>query len=177
MFGTPGWYYIVPAGNDEITARSKNYKPIRPATLNFAVKAALSDDKRMGTETSDTNTAFTDTEKDRACEVLGASRKLYRHNLTLTDNKLPGCYVTIITSSNTPINSLTALFTLNDKFAGTIPATGICKVAGDPYQGPIIYIEPKSNGGIGYTGNDFNIHAESWTSFTALTITDTVTTI
>lgn len=177
VFGTHGWYYIVPADENTITARGSSYNPIRPKQLNFAVKAALSDDKRMGTETSGTNTAFTDTEKDRACEVLGASRKLYRHNLTLTDNKLPGCYVTIITSSNTPINSLTDLFTLNDKFGGIIPATGVCKAGGDPYQGPIIYITPNSNGGVGYTGSDYNLHAESWTSFTSLTITDTVTSI
>ena len=177
IFGDAGWYYIVPAGNDAITARGESYNPIRPASLNFAVKAALTDDKRMGTETSGTNTAFTDTEKDRACEILGAVRKIYRHNLILTDNKVPSCYVTIITSSNTPISSLTDLFALSDKFGGFIPATGVCKAGENPYQGPIIYIELNSNGGIGYTGSDYNLHSESWTSFTSLTITDTVTTV
>lgn len=74
IFGDPGLYYIVPADEKTITARGSSYNPLRPATLNFAVKAALSDDKRMGTETTGTNTAFTDTEKDRACEILGAAR-------------------------------------------------------------------------------------------------------
>lgn len=55
-----------------------NYKPIVSSAINYAVKAALTDDKRIGTETTNPTT-FTDTEKDRACEVLGASRKLYKH--------------------------------------------------------------------------------------------------
>ena len=58
VFGTPGWYYIVPADENTITARGSSYNPLRPASLNFAVKAALTDDKRMGTETSGTNSIY-----------------------------------------------------------------------------------------------------------------------
>lgn len=74
VFGGPGIYYVVPAAEATITNRTKNHHTIQSRNLNFAVKAALTDDKRIGTETSGTNTAFTDTEKDRACDVLGAAR-------------------------------------------------------------------------------------------------------
>lgn len=74
-----------PAGKTFIDARDSgfggaptynpkgNYKPIVSSAINYAVKAALTDDKRIGTETTDPTT-FTDTEKDRACEILGAAR-------------------------------------------------------------------------------------------------------
>ena len=75
---------IWPANKEDINKRTNSFSgtlypdgPFRPIVynaINYAVKAALTDDKRMGTETSGTNTAFTDTEKDRACEVLGAVR-------------------------------------------------------------------------------------------------------
>lgn len=55
------------------TTGNDNKSPIIPGTINYAVKAALTDDKRIGTETTDPTT-FTDTEKDRACEILGATR-------------------------------------------------------------------------------------------------------
>ena len=69
------YLYNIPADDTRINTRATGwYQSIQPTNLNKAVKAALTDDKRMGTETSGTNTAFTDTEKDRACEVLGATR-------------------------------------------------------------------------------------------------------
>lgn len=67
-------------GRAHSTTGDGNKSPIIPGIINYAVKAALTDDKRIGTETTDPTT-FTDTEKDRACEVIGANRKLYRHNL------------------------------------------------------------------------------------------------
>ena len=77
VFGTPGYYFTVPANESVIANRGyNNYSTIQGSNLNLAVKAALTDDKRMGTETSGTNTAFTDTEKDRACEIIGAVRQL-----------------------------------------------------------------------------------------------------
>lgn len=79
-----GSYYLfcVPADDALIKNRSdKTCRTIQPTNLNTAVKAALTDDKRIGTETSGTNTALTDTEKTNACNVLGASRKLYRHKV------------------------------------------------------------------------------------------------
>lgn len=74
-----GQLAINPAGKPHIDQREAevmtgNMSPIIPSDINYAVKAALTDDKRMGTETSGTNTAFTDTEKDRACEIIGAAR-------------------------------------------------------------------------------------------------------
>ena len=132
IFGDAGWYYIVPAGNDAITARGESYNPIRPASLNFAVKAALSDDKRMGTETSGTNTAFTDTEKNRACEVLGASRKLYKHNLKITSvtTGLTNIGCQIISSNSLNIDSLTGLQEILAD-GEIVLATGIARMYGD----------------------------------------------
>lgn len=114
VFGDAGWYYIVPAGNDAITARSGSYNPLRPASLNFAVKAALTDDKRMGTETSGTNTAFTDTEKDRACDVLGASRKLYKHFISAYDRDEPyALSLTLLNHKSTAYSNAAELVSTN----------------------------------------------------------------
>lgn len=135
IFGDAGWYYIVPAGNDAITARGESYNPIRPASLNFAVKAALTDDKRMGTETSGTNTAFTDTEKDRACEVLGASRKFYKHTVMAqrTDGSMGWngmAYFVAYSTNNLNINSVANLKTvLGSNFIQ--PCNGYMKEAAD----------------------------------------------
>ena len=114
VFGTHGWYYIVPADENTITARGSSYNPLRPATLNFAVKAALTDDKRMGTETSGTNTAFTDTEKDRACEVIGASRKLYRHYATFDTLSYGSCKLSFISLKSDAYSSAENLSELKD---------------------------------------------------------------
>lgn len=114
LFGDPGWYYIVPASNDVITKRGSSYNPIRPASLNFAVKAALTDDKRMGTETTGTNTAFTDTEKDRACDVLGASRKLYKHSISAYDPDEPyALSLTLLNHKSTAYSSAAELVSTN----------------------------------------------------------------
>lgn len=68
-----GTIAVAGASNVDIGNRTNVYKPITPYRLNLAVKAALTDDKRIGTETT-ASTTFTDTEKDRACEILGATR-------------------------------------------------------------------------------------------------------
>lgn len=60
-----GLIYITHAVNSEITDRSSQYKPITPDNLNFAVKAALTDDKRI--------TGLTDVEKTNARDVIGAA--------------------------------------------------------------------------------------------------------
>lgn len=74
---------IWPASKEDLDKRTNSFSgtlypdgPMRPIVynaINYAVKAALTDNKRIGTETT-ASTAFTDTEKDRACEVLGAVR-------------------------------------------------------------------------------------------------------
>lgn len=112
------YLYVIPADNYVISNRDIGYfHTIQPRNLNFAVKAALTDDKRMGTETSGTNTAFTDTEKDRACDVLGAIRKIYRHTLYILKNDdvsiINGhVYLTIYSTNNLNINNLTDLQTV-----------------------------------------------------------------
>ena len=90
------------------------YKPIIPASLNYAVKAALTDDKRIGTETTGTNTAFTDIEKDRACEILGASRKLYKHSISAYDPDEPyGLTLTLLNHKSTAYSSAAELVSAN----------------------------------------------------------------
>lgn len=59
------------ASESEISAKSSNWKPIVPKTLDFAIKTSL---------TTNTNT-LTDEEKAMACEWLGASGKLYKHSI------------------------------------------------------------------------------------------------
>lgn len=68
-----GTIAVAGASDVDIGNRTNVYKPITPYRLNLAVKAALTDEKRIGTETTNPTT-FTDTEKDRACEILGATR-------------------------------------------------------------------------------------------------------
>lgn len=68
-----GTIAVAGASDIDISKRTNAFKPITSSRLNLAVKAALTDDKRIGTETTDPTT-FTDIEKDRACEVLGATR-------------------------------------------------------------------------------------------------------
>ena len=175
VFGTPGWYYIVPADENTITARGQSYNPLRPATLNFAVKAALTDNKRMGTETSGTNTAFTDTEKDRACEVIGASRKLYKHTVIVQRNSGSMswngmAYFVAYSSNNLNINSVANLKTvLGNNFMQ--PCSGYMKEAADEtYFCELI------------TPSGFMIRTASMTSYDTIafdntTFTDIVTTI
>lgn len=162
VFGNEGTYYLVPAGSTEITNRNTNvWKTIQPRNLNFAVKAALTDDKRMGTETSDTNTAFSDTEKDRACEILGATRTngfktlfgnqnilgsgnidVYKHVIhiqrTAGTTGSGVCYIVVYSSNNLQVDSLTDLKTLlGNTF--TVPASGYIGFADNtPY--PVLWV-------------------------------------
>lgn len=68
-----GTICIAAASSVDIEKRTNVYKPITPYYLNSAVKAALTDDKRIGTEVTNPTT-FSEAEKDRACEILGAVR-------------------------------------------------------------------------------------------------------
>ena len=96
------------------TTGDGNKSPIIPGTINYAVKAALTDDKRMGTETSGDNTAFTDTEKDRACEILGASRKLYKHYISAYDPDEPyALTLTLLNHKSTAYSNATELVSAN----------------------------------------------------------------
>lgn len=96
------------------TTGNGNKSPIIPSTINYAVKAALTDDKRIGTETSGTNTAFTDTEKDRACEILGASRKLYKHFISAYDPDEPyALSLTLLNHKSTAYSNAAELVSAN----------------------------------------------------------------
>lgn len=164
IFGNAGWYYIVPAGNDDITARSDNYKPIRPFSLNFAVKAALTDDKRMGTETSGTNTAFTDTEKDRACEILGASRKLYRHYATFDHPSYGSCKLSFISLKSDAYSSAENLSELKDAVS-----VEYCTIGDSGYLIGTLFINP--------IDGDYTLRTAEYyvVISTASSFTDTVT--
>lgn len=109
------YLYNIPADDTRINTRATGwYQSIQPTNLNKAVKAALTDDKRIGTETSGTNTAFTDTEKDRACEVIGANRKLYRHSISAYDPDEPyGLTLTLLNHKSTAYSSAAELVSTN----------------------------------------------------------------
>lgn len=90
-----------------------NYKPIVPSAINYAVKAALTDEKRIGTETTEPTT-FTDTEKDRACEILGASRKLYRHTISAYNPDEPyALSLTLLNHKSTAYSNAAELVSAN----------------------------------------------------------------
>lgn len=200
---TPGYLSISAANKSVIDERSPlsssgepsgTYKPIVPGAINYAVKAALTDDKRIGTETSGINTAFTDTEKDRACEILGATRTngfktlfgnqnivgsgnidIYKHTVTAT--KAEGsegwngvAYFVFYSSNNLNINSVTDLKTiLGESFIQ--PCSGYLKESGDVTTSCELISE-----------SGFMCRVSTGTSydtipFTYTTFTDTVTTI
>lgn len=151
---------------------SGNLSPIIPSDINYAVKAALTDDKRIGTETSGTNTAFTDTEKDRACEVLGAVRKIYRHTLYILKNDdisiINGqVYLTIYSTNNLNITSLTDLQTV---LGDTFTHTAVGYMNDMPANTVITHITQDRI--IGWGASKLYD-----TTYTACTFTDTVTTI
>lgn len=148
------------------------YRPIIVSSLNYAVKAALTDDKRIGTETSGTNTAFTDTEKDRACEVLGAIRKVYRHTLYILKNDdisiINGrVYLTIYSTNNLNITTLTDLQTV---LGNTFIHAAVGYMNDMPANTVITNITQERIYGWGASG----LYD---TTYTGCTFTDTVTTI
>jgi len=60
------------AANAQIDARNTGVRPIVPTNINYAVKAALTDAKRIG---HNGDAELTSAEMDNACAVLGAERK------------------------------------------------------------------------------------------------------
>ncbi len=128
-----GGIYVNKSEPAEIAARTDRFRPIVPANLNAAVKAALSDDKRI----SD----MTDAEKANARDVIGANGKYdtiidYTYtgdetatelNILLTQEQLQKikkyekffCYVTYNVSATTGTTSFWASATLNLCIKGT----------------------------------------------------------
>ena len=132
-----GTIAVAGASDVDIGNRTNVYKPITPYRLNLAVKAALTDDKRMGTETSGTNTAFTDTEKDRACEVLGASRKLYRHYATFDILSYGSCKLSFISLKSDAYSSAENLSELKD-----VVSVEYCTIGDSGYRMGTLFINP-----------------------------------
>lgn len=172
MFGA-GAIAINPAGKPHIDQRianigSGNLSPIISSDINYAVKAALTDDKRIGTETSGTNTAFTDTEKDRACEVLGASRKLYRHYTTFDALGYGSCKLSFISLKSDAYSSAENLSELKD-----VVSVEYCTIGDSSYLMGTIFINPVDGD---YTLMTTNNHCIIFNSdITSGSFTDTVT--
>ena len=173
---------IWPANKEDINKRANGfdnnqypngpYRPIVYNAINYAVKAALTDDKRIGTETSDPTT-FTDTEKDRACEILGAVRKIYRHTLYIFKNDdvdlINGrVYLTIYSSNNLKITNLANLQTV---LGNTFTYTASGYMNDMPANTVITHITQDGIFGWSNSGLLYN------TTYTGCTFTDTVTTI
>lgn len=140
MFGA-GAIAINPAGKPHIDQRvadigSGNLSPVVPSSINYAVKAALTDDKRIGTETTDPTT-FTDTEKDRACEVIGAIRKLYRHYTTFDTFSYGSCKLSFISLKSDAYSSAENLSELKD-----VVSVEYCTIGDSGYRMGTIFINP-----------------------------------
>lgn len=131
-----GTIAVASASEIDIGKRTNTYKPIASGKLNYAVKAALTDDKRIGTETTNPTT-FTDTEKDRACEILGASRKLYRHLSTFNSLSYGNCKVSFISLKPDLYNSAENLSELKD-----VVSVEYCTIGDSGYLMGTFFINP-----------------------------------
>lgn len=137
---------IWPANKEDINKRTNSFSgtlypdgPMRPIVynaINYVVKAALTDDKRIGTETT-APTTFTDTEKDRACEILGASRKLYRHYATFDTLSYGSCKLSFISLKPDVYSSADNLSELKD-----VVSVEYCTIGDSGYLMGAIYINP-----------------------------------
>ena len=162
-----GTIAVAGASDVDIGNRTNVYKPITPYRLNLAVKAALTDDKRMGTETSGTNTAFTDTEKDRACEILGASRKLYRHYTTFNSPGHGSCKLSFISLKPDVYSSEQNLSELKD-----VVSVEYCTIGESAYLIGTFFINP-NDGDYTLKAGEYSIVIS--TGITSGSFTDTVT--
>lgn len=102
---------------------------------------------------------------------------LYRHNIRIEavkDGSQFGWFNVIhISSSNTPIDSLTDFFNTFDALGYSYPVTGYCFNDNKSERFAIYIVEPRSSGGVGCTGNGAGWHWND-TSLTFV-IYDTVT--
>lgn len=87
----------------------------------------------------------------------GGNISLYRHNITvevIKDGSQFGWFNTIyISSSNTPIDSITDFFNTLDPLGYAYPVTGYCYDNNRVNRYAIYIVEPRSSGGVGCTGN------------------------
>jgi len=159
---------INPAGKIHIEQRiadigSGNLSPIISSDINYVVKAALTDNKRIGTETTNPTT-FTDTEKDRACEILGASRKLYRHYTTFDALGYGSCKLSFISLKPDVYSSAENLSELKDAVS-----VEYCTIGDSSYLIGTLYINPNDG--------DYTLRTaeHSIVIYTVTSFTDTVT--
>lgn len=104
---------------------------------------------------------------------------LYRHNITVEAVKGGsqfGWFNTIyISSSNTPINSITDFFNTLNELGYSYPVTGYCYDNNKTTRYAIYIVEPRSSGGVGCTGSGAGWRWND-TSLTFV-VKDTVTTV
>lgn len=149
-----------PASKEDINKRSNDFGgtiypagPMRPIVynaINYVVKSALTGDKRIGTETTTTDsTTFTDTEKDRACEILGASRKLYRHYTTFDTSSYGSCKLSFISLKSDAYSSAENLSELKD-----VVSVEYCTIGDSGYLIGTLFINPNDGDYTLMTGTD-----------------------
>lgn len=106
---------------------------------------------------------------------------LYRHILWIKNDTIDHqIYITVhvISSSNTPIDSLTDLFSVLNSYRNTwYPCNGRVNLSGD-YKGVAYNFQPVSGGVVVFFGTDGNEHYYNWSEHqSGLTVEDTVTTV
>lgn len=169
---------IWPASKEDINKRTNSFSgtlypdgPMRPIVynaINYVVKSALTGDKRIGTETTTTDsTTFTDTEKDRACEILGASRKLYRHYTTFNSIGHGSCKLSFISLKSDVYSSEQNLSELKD-----VVSVEYCTIGESSYLIGTFFINPNDG--------DYTLRAGEYaivipTDIASGSFTDTVT--
>ena len=142
---------------------SGNLSPIISSDINYAVKAALTDEKRIGTETTDPTT-FSDTEKDRACEILGAVRKVYRHYTTFHAPVYGSCKLSFISLKPNAYSSAENLSELKDAVS-----VEYCTIGDSSYLIGTLFINPNDG--------DYTLRTAEHliVIYTVTSFTDTVT--
>lgn len=108
-------------------------------------------------------------------QLQAAIKSICRHHLKITAQYEPGFYINFISSSNTPITSLTDLYNLSSTLGEIVPAYG---TAGQGSNKIVVnYATLNSTGGVTGMSTFPKIATIKWTDFTSIVITDTVTPI
>ena len=106
--GTQGFLYITKATDNEVAAKSNNYKPIVPASLDYAVKVAV---------TTNTN-PLSATEKSDACDWIGALK-----DATIDSTSIVSNGVAVIPNASASVYGVTKLSANLTSISDTIAAT------------------------------------------------------
>lgn len=108
-------------------------------------------------------------------QLQAAIKSICRHHLKITAQYEPGFYIDFISSSNTPITSLTDLYNLSSTLGEIVPAYGTAGQGSDRIV--VNYATLNSTGGLTGMSTFPKITTIKWTDFTSIVITDTVTPI